>query len=366
MSTIRNILGLDTEKDIVDKPGPEEIVVTKEDHSKLSALFFTAALIIILAGVKASTVIIVPFLLATFIAILSSPLIGKMTSRKVPRPLAVGVIILTLLGLLTGISVVVTTSINSLTASLPKYQSKLMSHVTYITDTLKAQNIIISQEQIQQMLDPGAIIDVSSSILSATAEAASHLVLILLVAAFMMLEGPKLHAKLERLLERMLDTLNDDPLEHATQQIQRYLVVKTGTSAVTGIIAGIYVGIWGLELAVFWGFLAFVLNYIPTIGSILAALPPIALAWVLLGTGPAFGIWLGYLIINMIIGNIIEPRLMGRTLGLSPTIILLSLLFWGWMLGPFGALISAPLTMIIKIICDHIDRWNWFGDLLEP
>jgi len=343
------------------EPGCEESGRT----SPTSALMYAAALIIVLAGIKLSTTIVVPFLLATFVAILTSPFVSSLTRRKIPRPLSVAIVILVLLGVLTVFSVVVSSSVNALTQSLPRYQVAVNQQIVDGIARLEREGVQVSQEALVSALDPSAIFGVTSAVLSASAGIASTIILVLLVAAFMMLEAPGLHSKLERLLERLLDSVNDDPLAHATTQVQRYLVVKTNTSAATGLIAGVYVWFWGVDLALFWGLLAFALNYIPNIGSFLAAIPPVILALVLLGTGPALGVAIGYISINMIIGSIIEPRYMGQTLGLSPTVILLSLIFWGWMLGPVGALLSAPLTMIVKIMCDHIDQWNWLGDLLE-
>lgn len=330
-----------------------------------SALIDCAALVVVLAGLTFASQIVVPFLMAAFLGILASPLVSFFESKRVPRVIATLGIVSALLGLLTLVSLIVTTSLNTLTKSLPAYRALVMGRIWEAQVWLSGHGVKINVEDVLAFIDFGALFNVTSGLLSGVAGLASNVVLILIVTTFMLIEGASLHEKFENLLERRMRTLPNDPLEQATGQVQRYLVVKSGTSLVTGFLAGILCWSVGLDLALFWGFLAFMFNYIPTIGSIIAALPPILLSFVLLGTGPSVGIFMGYLTLNMVIGNVIEPRLMGRTLGLSPTVILLSMVFWGWLLGPIGALLSAPLTMIVKIVCEHVDEWKWAAHLLD-
>jgi predicted PurR-regulated permease PerM len=142
--------------------------------------------------------------------------------------------------------------------------------------------------------------------------------------------------------------------------------VKTGTSALTGLIVALLCWSCGVDLPVLWGLLAFLLNYIPNIGSVIAAVPPVLLALVQHGPGVAMGVAAGYLAVNFTVGNMLEPRLMGRALGLSPLVVFLSMLVWGWMLGPVGALFSAPLTMILKHWLAHTPDLTWIAVLLGP
>ena len=138
-----------------------------------------------------------------------------------------------------------------------------------------------------------------------------------------------------------------------TGQVQRYLAIKTVTSLVTGLLVGVWVGMMGLDFAVVWGLVAFMLNYIPNIGSIVAAVPAVLLAVIQLGVGPGIAVALGYLVINITMGNLVEPALLGRSLGLSTLVVFLSLIFWGWMWGTVGMLLSVPLTMMTKIFLEN-------------
>ncbi|HSG63786.1 MAG TPA: AI-2E family transporter, partial [Gammaproteobacteria bacterium] len=125
---------------------------------------------------------------------------------------------------------------------------------------------------------------------------------------------------------------------------------------VTGALAGSLCALVGLDFPVLWGLLAFLFNYVPTIGSLIAAIPPIALALVQFGAVQSAVIGIGYLVLNVTIGGLLEPRIMGRGLGLSTLVVFLSLVFWGWVLGPVGMLLSVPLTMTAKIALESGER----------
>ena len=167
----------------------------------------------------------------------------------------------------------------------------------------------------------------------------------------MLLEVPQLPAKLQPLMSRPVEGMA--AIQRALDSVSHYLVLKTAISLVTGLV------VWGMlaalevRFAFVWALLAFALNYIPNIGSVLAAIPPIAQVLVFSGFYPALVLLAGYLIINLIFGNILEPRLMGRGLGLSTLVVFLSLIFWGWLLGPVGMLLSVPLTIIVKIALEQ-------------
>ena len=151
----------------------------------------------------------------------------------------------------------------------------------------------------------------------------------------------------------------------AVAQVQRFLGLKTLTSLATGVLVGVWTAVVGLEFSVVWGLLAFLLNYIPNIGSIVAAIPAVLLGLVQGGVAYALLIAIGYVVINISIGNFIEPWLLGRTLGLSTLVVFLSLVFWGWMWGSVGMLLSVPLTMIAKILCENTDDLHWIAVMLD-
>lgn len=150
-------------------------------------------------------------------------------------------------------------------------------------------------------------------------------------------------------------------------EIQSYLGIKTVISLMTGLLLGGFCWLMDLDFPVLLGLIAFVLNYVPTVGSILAAFPAVLLSLILNegAFAPALGVAAGYIVVNTIFGNIIEPNLMGRRLGLSPLVVVLSLLFWNFVWGPVGALLSVPLTMIVKIWLENTQDLRWVAVLID-
>jgi predicted PurR-regulated permease PerM len=153
--------------------------------------------------------------------------------------------------------------------------------------------------------------------------------------------------------------------ERMTQQVQKYLVIKTAISATVGTLVGLWVAAFGLDFPLLWGLLAFLFNFIPNLGSIFAAIPAVLLAIVQFGPGRAAVIAVGYVVINIVLGNFMEPTLMGRRLGLSTLVVFVSLVFWGWVWGPVGMLFSVPLTMVIKIALENTEEFRWVAVMLD-
>jgi predicted PurR-regulated permease PerM len=169
------------------------------------------------------------------------------------------------------------------------------------------------------------------------------------------------------IFERKLHLINKNSLSRVNKIVQNlnsYFGTKALTSLATGILVSISLAIIGIDFPLLWGFLAFLLNFIPNIGSIIAAVPAILLALVQFGFPSAIATLIVFLVINVIIGNVVEPRLMGKNLGLSPLIVFISLIFWGWVLGTVGMLLATPLTMTLKIIFDNMEETRHLGLIL--
>jgi predicted PurR-regulated permease PerM len=188
--------------------------------------------------------------------------------------------------------------------------------------------------------------------------------LIFILAIFLLLEAGTLTAKMAAAFGE--GHVHLETFRQLFEDINRYLVIKTWISLLTGLLAGVLCAAAGVDFPVLWGVLAFVLNYVPNIGSIVAAIPPTLLALLRLGSGASLAVAAGYVVINTVLGNMVEPRVMGNGLGLSPFVVLLSLVFWGWVLGPIGMLLSVPLTMAVKIATESSDQTRWIAVLLGP
>jgi len=146
--------------------------------------------------------------------------------------------------------------------------------------------------------------------------------------------------------------------------IRRYMVIKTGICLVAGVAIGLWLFFLGVDFPVLWGFLAFLLHYVPNLGGVMAAVPAVLLALLTLGPGSAVLVAAGYLVIGFSLGNWVEPRLMGRKLGLSTLVVFLSLIFWGGLVGPIGVILCIPLTMSVKFAFETNENTRWIAILL--
>lgn len=332
-------------------------------------IFNLAAFVVVLAGIHLASEVLIPLMLAAFIAVLTAPLISWLQRRRVPRLVGTIIAITLDIAFVVGLGVVIVTSVNSLYEELPRYQSKLLEWIDHGATWLNGHGVAIKPRELQSVFDASSIVDLFGTLIASIATLVSNVMLILLIVAFLLFESAGIGDKLLFLLKRQWHyggSKDDNPFNHAAQDIQKYLAVKTLTSLATGVLVGIWFAILGIDFALLWGVIAFLLNYIPNIGSFIAVTPPIFIAFIMQGPATAFATGLGSFVVNFIIGNVVEPRALGKALGLSPLIVLVSMVFWGWLLGPFGAIISVPLTMIVKIGLSHSDDMAWITVLLKP
>ena len=322
-----------------------------------------AAVVVVLAGLKAAQSLIIPFLLALFLAIICTPAVAWLTRRRIPVGLAVLAVVIVLLAAFSGFGAIVGGSVNEFTAFATQNQARFDGLVKSASTWFEARDIDPASLDLLNMLQPGKLINLLGGVLKNLAGVLSNFFLIMLTMIFMLFEAASFPVKVQAAVGKgRLDIGN---IRHAVIQVQRYLGLKTVTSLTTGLLVGVWTAILGLDFAVVWGLLAFLLNYIPSIGSIVAAIPPVLLGLVQGGLGYAVLIAIGFVVANVGIGNFVEPWLMGRTLGLSTLVVLLSLVFWGWMWGSVGMLLSVPLTMIIKILFENTDDLQWIAVMLD-
>ncbi len=327
------------------------------------ALLTGAAGIIVIAGLRAAQSLVIPFLLALFLAIICSPLVAWLRRWRVPTALAVLIVVLALLAVLAGVGALVGNSVNDFVDAIPGYQSRLESLVTSWSQWSERFDLDLPSLEVMDYVNPGALMSTLGRGLKGLAATLSNTFLIILTMVFMLLEATGFPIK----FRIAFGEREESPvyLSQVVSQVQRYLAIKTAISLVTGSAIALWTAIVGLDFALVWGLLAFLLNYVPNIGSIIAAVPAVLLALVQLGVGPALLVGAGYLVLNTILGNIVEPHLMGRTLGLSTLVVFMSLVFWGWVWGPVGMLLSVPLTMIIKIVLESSEDLRWVAVMLD-
>jgi len=331
---------------------------TKAAHVLLSI----AAFIIVVAGMSAAKAIIVPFLLASFISIISSPPLFWLKERKVPTWLALLIVMFAILFFLLLIAGLVASSVNDFSGKVPFYEARLTAQTDAVLGWLERIHVDVARLELEKIFNFAAVMKFVAMLLNQLGGMLTNGFLILLTVIFMLLEASSIPTKLNAIFRDPEASLKR--IKYFTGTVNRYIAIKTGISLSSGALVAIFLAIMGVDYALLWGVLAFVLNYIPNIGSIMAAVPAILLTIIQLGFGRALGVSIGYVVINMVMGNVIEPRLMGRGLGLSTLVVFLSLIFWGWILGPVGMVLSVPLTMTVKIALDSSEDTRWISILL--
>jgi predicted PurR-regulated permease PerM len=266
---------------------------------------------------------------------------------------------LVIVGLLLGF--VVQSSIVEFTRQLPTYQQQLTSRLEALLSATE-----VSQATVKELLatiDPGQAMNLAAGMLNSVSGLLSNAFLVVLTMVFMILELAIFPQKLRAAVPDARRWLNY--YTTVVNSLKRYIALKTGISLFTGIIVWSWVSIMGVGFASLWGLLAFLLNYIPNIGSILAAIPAVLIAFIQFGLTKALIVAAGYVVLNVCVGNLIEPRIMGQGLGISTLVVFMSLIFWGWIFGPIGMLLSVPLTMTVKIALDSDPRTRWIAILMD-
>jgi AI-2 transport protein TqsA len=323
-----------------------------------------ASMMVIIAGLRAAQPFLMPLALAAFLAVTSMPLLNWLKGKRVPAFFAIPLVLFLLLGLMTAIGYIATNSIFEMREAVPAYVARFTmiyaNSVTWLTD----HRIMVPAELNEVVFSPTRLMNVVTGLLRGFAGFMSMAFLVTLITLFLLAEAAGLPRKLRSLPGQADADLHR--FEQIVNEIQRYLAIKTVTSLSTGICIGLWALYIGLDFPLFWGLTAFLLNYVPTIGSLVAAVPAVLLALVQLGPGGALLTAVGYLVVNTVIGSLIEPAVMGRGLGLSPFVVIMSLLFWGWVWGPVGMLLSLPLTMVLKILLENSKELAWVGVMLGP
>jgi len=337
--------------------------VVNQPTSIRQGLVTAAALVVLLAGLKAATPILIPFLMSMFIAIIASPIVNFLSRFRIPRVVSVFLVLLLIICVVLLLAGVVGSSISDFRSSIPSYREQLLVHLAGLVDFAARFDIDLSMRVVTDYFDPGIILGLFANTLTGLSGAAANIFIILLVAIFMLLEA-------DTMPQRLHDAIHNPDVRMSQvskflKAVNSYIAVKTLVSLFTAIPITIVLSLLDLDYAILWGILAFLLNYIPNVGSLIAAVPPVLLALIQLGPSHSLAVAGLYVGVNLVMGNIVEPRIMGRGLGLSSLVVVLSLIFWGWLFGSVGMLLSVPLTMIIKIGLESSNSGHWFSRILS-
>ncbi len=337
--------------------------MSDDNTGKGSAVIHFAAVIIVIYGLQMAKVLLVPFLVAAFLALITVRPMLWMQSKRVPAFIAALAIVSVIMLILATLGAIVGTSIADFTAALPSYQQRLDGIIQgafgFIAERLNGDE---SLRNLGDMIDPGWAMGLAATILNGLKDVLTNVFLIFFTMIFILLEASTVETKVKAAFGRSTESLRR-PREFLAN-LGRYLGIKTIVSIATGLLAGLLTWAIGVDFPLLWAMLAFLLNYVPTIGSIIAAVPAVLLALVQLGPGEASATALGFVGINIIFGNFLEPRLMGYGVGISPLVVFVGLIFWGFVFGPVGMLLSVPLTMTLKLALESDERTRWIAILI--
>lgn len=327
-------------------------------------IIIAGALALAITIAQAASPILAPLLLAAFIAIISTPALKWMRAKGIPKWGALAVIVFLLLDVGSLLALVTTGAIEGFRESLPTYHERFLLLSDELGGRLEGLGIGGSRDAIPDLMDPSKLTTGVRLILSNASGVFATGLLVLLAVVFILLEVQSIPAKLRVAFK--MDETGSARLDKLFDAIRRYMLIKSLTSLATALCVWIWLWLLGVDFAILWAVLAFFLNFIPVVGNIVMMIPATLIALIQADLATALLVAGGYLVINTVIGNIIEPRIMGKGLGISTLAVFIGLLFWGWMFGTIGMFLAVPLTATLIIALDASPHTRPIAILLGP
>ncbi len=355
----------------------------------MRVLLALACVVVIVAGLKAAAALFIPVLMGLFLAILSLPILNWIDGRGLPRPLAVLMTVAIDLLFIGGIALIASGVIPDFQKKGGEYADKLRKQAYSFSESMdqniqkiaglwnengnkgEGEELVSTEAQIptfKELLnrywDSNRIVDMIGGVdvVSRFTLLASTSFFVMVIMIFILSESGRYGQKVKDVIRVRGPDLRR--FQNSSRDIQKYLAIKTAASALTGILAGLVCKAFDVDFPILWGLVAFLFNYVPGIGSIVASIPPVILSLIDNGFWPAMGVLLCYLIINVTIGNFLEPMLLGDRFGISTTVVILSVMLWGYIWGPVGMFLAVPLTMVIKVMLDNSPDLRWISVLI--
>jgi AI-2 transport protein TqsA len=353
-----------------------EVKNQKQKNTPVHLLVTVACAVIVIGGMKLAQSFFIPILLAAFIATISFPITGWLRKNRVPRSIAVLLTVLIDFAFLIGIILICISLLGDLeTKWQDTYYPALTQRIDEASEAtvgllekfdvkdarmkVEAYGLSNIQEQFTGKESMVKLLDLGTDVAWKALSFLGTTFMVLVLTIFMLSEARMFGRRADAILDARGP--NFQRILLATSDIQRYLAIKTLVSLATGILAGFLCWAARLDFFLLWGILAFALNFIPVLGSIIAGVPPLILALLVHGGPSAMAIAIGFISINVFLGNFLEPMLMGRRFGLSTLVVIVSVLFWGYVWGPVGMLLGVPLTMVLKVMLDNSDEFRWLS-----
>lgn len=330
---------------------------------KTNIILLCAALFLVFYGLKWAAAIIVPFLLSLFIAIIGSGPLDYLKKKRIPMAVSMLIITVAFIGITISVISFVGVALSDFSQNLPQFQERIQEKTNGLVVWLGKKGIEMPSKKLVNTFDPKAVMQLVNEIFVGIKSLLSNAFLIIMFTIFILLEMSVYRSKMDVSFGNSRKILEN--FDQFVGKIKHYLTIKTYISFATGVFIAAWLALFGLKYYLLWGLLAFLLNFIPNIGSIIAAVPATLLSLVEQGIGKALLVMAGYLVVNIVLGSIIEPRIMGRGLGISTLMIFVSVILWGWILGPVGMLLAVPITLCLKVIFQSNPNTRWIAILLD-
>ncbi len=340
-----------------------------DDATKVNRILINlAAFVVIVAGMRSASALLVSLLLALFLTVLCATPLRWMIEHRVPRVLAVLALVAVILAFGTMIGGLLGTTVFDLGRSDAQYDQLFRTRVATldaaIAGWMERFGVEGSQRLVSDFFSPSRLFGLLQQLVANLGQVLANGFLIILTMVFMLFEVSSFPTKMRVAFGAAEAAEARSNFDKVGTAIRRYIALKTVISLGTGIAIAIWMAVLGVDYPILWGALAFLLNYVPNIGSFIAAIPAVLLALLQLGVGSALVAGLGFLVVNVFFANIIEPRIMGYGVGLSTLVVFCSLVFWGWVLGPVGMLLSVPLTAMFRIVLGTNESTRWIAVML--
>lgn len=320
-----------------------------------------ASVIIVLAGIKSASSIVVPFLLSLFLAIILSPLYNYFKEKRLPDFVSLVFVIGIFIIFLSLVIKLLGSSVQDFSSNIDFYEEQLLSKFKYLEATAENLGVSLPFDELSDAINSKQIMLFTTGLLQSIGSMLTNGFVIILTLVFMLLESNSFTEKISY-AKGMKSSVSH--IQEILSSIKEYMVLKTMISFFTGLVIWIGLILVGTDYAFLWAVLAFLLNFIPNVGSIIAAVPAVLLTFIQFDLISGLIVSVLYVVVNIVVGSMIEPKIMGSGLGLSSLVVFLSLLFWGWLLGSVGMLLSIPLTIMAKIAFDANKDTKWISILL--
>ncbi len=330
-------------------------------RSTSKIMLFLACLVVVVFGMREAAGIITPIIIAFILAILFFPFHRWLIDRRVPTWLALVIVMLLILLVLSVMVSITVISITQFINRIPDYSDSLQALVNGILELVETLPVDVGSLLNFELFDVTQILNVSGSLLVGIVDAFSNWFIVFLLVAFMLADFTFLPDKFKEMFKNNQQIL---AITDLMSSIRRYLSITTSMGLIIGVANAVLLMFMGVDFAVLWGIVGFLMNFIPSVGIIFSVIPPVILALLEFNWQTALIVGVGIILINFIIENVIKPRIMEEDLNISSLFVMLSLVLWTFVLGPIGTILAVPLTLIAtKLLLEASDETRWLAIL---